>query len=125
MGRIGQAVAHRARAFGMRIHYHNRRPLPAEEVGDAIYHADLEEMLPQVDFLSLHCPATPETRHLLDARRLALLPDGAFVVNTARGAIVDDEAVIAALSSGKMGGAGLDVVEGEPDRKRTRLNHSN
>src|SRR3546814_19578326 len=71
-------------------------------------------MLPQVDFLSLHCPATPETRHLLDARRLALLPDGAFVVNTARGAIVDDEAVIAALRSGKLGGAGLDVFEGEP-----------
>lgn len=113
MGRIGQAVAQRARAFGMKIHYHNRRPLP--EAGGAVYHARIEEMLPQVDFLSFHCPATPETRHLLNRERIELLPEGAFVINTARGSIVDDEALIAALRSGRLGGAGLDVFEGEPN----------
>ena len=114
MGRIGQAVAKRARAFDMDIHYHNRRKLPADLEHGGTYHADLATMLPVSDFLSLHCPATPETRHLMNADRLALLPDGAVVVNTARGAVVDDSALIAALRSGKLAGAGLDVFEGEP-----------
>ena len=115
MGRVGQVVARRARGFDMAVHYHNRRRLDAETEAGAVYHHTLEGLLPRCDFLSIHCPATPETRHLLDARRIALLPDGAIVVNTARGAIVDDEALIAALRSGKVAGAGLDVFNNEPD----------
>lgn len=114
MGRIGQAVARRARAFGMTIHYSNRRRLAAAQEQGAIFHARPEEMLPHCDFLSLHCPATPETNRFLDAGRIGLLPDGAVVVNTARGAIVDDAALIAALRSGKLAAAGLDVFDGEP-----------
>ena len=115
MGRVGQVVARRARGFDMAVHYHNRRRLDAETEAGAVHHDTLEGLLPRCDFLSIHCPATPETRHLLDARRIALLPDGAIVVNTARGAIVDDEALIAALRSGKVAGAGLDVFNNEPD----------
>lgn len=114
LGRIGSAVAERARAFGMEILYHNRRRVAAEAEQGARYYALLEAMLPECQFLSLHCPVTAETRKLLDARRIALLPDGAVVVNTARGAVVDDEALIAALTSGKLAAAGLDVFEGEP-----------
>ncbi|NNG02498.1 MAG: D-glycerate dehydrogenase [Inquilinus sp.] len=114
MGRIGQAVAKRAAGFDMEIHYHNRRELPAAQAHGATYHADLDAMLPLCDFLSLHCPLTPETLHLLNADRLARLPDGAVVVNTARGSVVDDEALIAALRSGKLAAAGLDVFDGEP-----------
>ncbi len=114
MGRIGRAVARRARGFEMEIHYHNRNRLPAEREAGARYHAEAEAMLGHCDFLSINCPATPETHHFLDARRIALLPDRAVVTNTARGAIVDDEALIAALKSGKLAAAGLDVFEGEP-----------
>lgn len=114
MGRIGQAVARRARAFGMEIHYHNRRRLDAEVEEGAVYHAEPEDLLTKSDFLSLHCPLTPETRKFLDARRLALLPRGAVVVNTARGPVVDDGALIAALKSGHVAAAGLDVYDGEP-----------
>ena len=114
MGRVGQVVARRARGLDMEIHYHNRRRLAPEQEAGAIFHESLESLLPQVDFLSLNCPATPETQGLLDARRIALLPDGAIVVNTARGAIVDDEALIAALKSGKLAAAGLDVFNNEP-----------
>ncbi|UEM22461.1 D-glycerate dehydrogenase [Skermanella mucosa] len=114
MGRIGQAMARRARGFDMEIHYHNRRRLPAAEEAGAVYHADADEMLSVADFLSIHSPATPETRHWLNADRIARLPDGAVVVNTARGTLVDDEALIAALRSGKLAAAGLDVFENEP-----------
>lgn len=115
MGRVGQVVAQRARGFGMVVHYHNRRRLdPALEHG-ATFHADLDAMLPLCDVLSLNCPATPETRRLLNADRIAKLPDGAIVVNTARGALVDDEALIGALQSGKLYAAGLDVFNDEPD----------
>jgi len=114
MGRIGQAVAHRARAFGMTIHYHNRRRLPPEREQGAVFHESLEAMLPECDMLSLHCPATPETTGLMNASRLALLPKGAILVNTARGTIVDDDALIAALRSGHLAAAGLDVYAGEP-----------
>jgi lactate dehydrogenase-like 2-hydroxyacid dehydrogenase len=114
MGRIGQAVAKRARAFDMQILYSNRSRLtPALEQG-AAYFANPDDMLPQCDFLSLHCPATPETVKFLNAARIARLPDGAIVVNTARGAVVDDQALIAALTSGKLAAAGLDVFDGEP-----------
>ncbi|WP_037452955.1 2-hydroxyacid dehydrogenase [Skermanella stibiiresistens] len=114
MGRIGQAMARRAQGFDMEIHYHNRRRLPADQEAGAIYHADADEMLGIADFLSIHSPATPETRHWLNAGRIARLPDGAVVVNTARGTLVDDEALIAALRSGKLAAAGLDVFENEP-----------
>ena len=115
MGRIGQITARRARGFDMEIHYHNRRPLDAELAGDAVFHESLEEMLPLCDVLSIHCPLTAETTGLVNAERLALLPDGAIVVNTARGGVVDDEALIAALKSGKLAAAGLDVFNNEPD----------
>lgn len=115
MGRIGQAVAKRARGFDMTIHYSNRRRLAPELEQGAIFHADPNELLPHSDFLSINCPASPETHHFLNAERIAKLPDGAVVVNTARGAVVDDEALIAALKSGKVAAAGLDVYENEPN----------
>ncbi|SMH58777.1 2-hydroxyacid dehydrogenase [Azospirillum agricola] len=114
MGRIGQAVAQRARAFGMTIHYSNRKRLPADLEQGAAYHADPEAMLAVCDVLSLHFPATAETRHWLNAERIARLPRGAILVNTARGSVVEDEAVIAALRSGQLAAAGLDVFENEP-----------
>lgn len=115
MGRIGQAVAHRARAFGMTIHYHNRNRLPPEQEQGAIFHPDAESLLPVSDVLSLHCPATAETTGFLNARRIALLPQGAIVINTARGAVVNDTDLIAALRSNRLAAAGLDVFAGEPD----------
>lgn len=115
MGRVGQVVAERGRGFGMAIHYHNRSRLAAGRESGALYHETVEELLPNCDFLSLHCPATPESQGLLNAKRIALLPDGAIVVNTARGAVVDDEALVAALASGKLAAAGLDVFNNEPD----------
>ena len=114
MGRIGQAMARRARGFGVEIHYTDQARLPPEKEEGAIFHPTIEELLPLSQLLSLHAPSTPETRHLLDARRLALLPRGAIVVNSARGDLVDDEALIAALRSGQVGAAGLDVFQGEP-----------
>ena len=115
MGRIGQAVARRARAFGMTIHYSNRRRLPPDQEAGAVYHADPEAMLAVCDVLSLHFPATPETTHWLNAERIERLPQGAIVVNTARGSVVDDGALIAALASGRLAAAGLDVFENEPN----------
>ena len=118
MGRIGRALAHRAAAFGMKIHYHNRSRVSADleaYAGDAEYHEDADEMLPICDFLSIHSPLTPETAKFLNAERIAKMPDGAIVVNTSRGGVVDDEALIAALKSGKLRAAGLDVFEGEPN----------
>jgi lactate dehydrogenase-like 2-hydroxyacid dehydrogenase len=114
MGRIGQAVARRVRGFGVEIHYTDQRRLPPEREEGAIFHPTVEALLPLSELLSLHAPSTSETRHLLDARRLALLPRGAIVVNTARGDLVDDEALVAALRSGQVGAAGLDVFQGEP-----------
>lgn len=115
MGRIGQAVAARARAFGMAIHYSNRRRLAPELELGAIYHADPEAMLPVCDVLSLHFPATAETRHWLNADRIERLPPGAILINTARGSVVDDGAVIDALKRGRLAAAGLDVFENEPN----------
>jgi len=114
MGRIGQAVARRAQAFSMEIHYHNRhRLLPVKEKG-ALYHGTLEDLLTRSDFLSLHTALTPHTRGLLNGCTLSLLPRGAIVINTARGDLVDDDALIAALKSGQVAAAGLDVFSGEP-----------
>jgi lactate dehydrogenase-like 2-hydroxyacid dehydrogenase len=114
MGRVGQAVARRARGFGMKIHYHDRSELPAEIAGDAIYHQDPSDLLRASQFLSLHAPETPQTRHFLNAKTISLLPLGAIVVNTARGGLVVDDDLIAALKSGRVAAAGLDVFEGEP-----------
>lgn len=125
MGRIGQAVARRARGFGMVIHYHNRTRLPAEQELGAVYHADLDGLLAVSDILSINAPSTAETRRLLDAGRIARLPDGAIVVNTARGDMVDDAALIAALRSGKLRAAGLDVFAGEPNLDRAYLDLPN
>lgn len=114
MGAIGQALAQRARGFGMRIAYHNRRALdPALEHG-ARFVADLDALIAEADFLSLNCPATPETKGLLDARRIALMRPGSFVINSGRGDLIDEGALIAALTSGHLAGAGLDVFRGEP-----------
>ena len=114
MGRVGLVTARRARGFDMTVHYHNHRRLAAELEAGATYHESLEAMLPECDFLSVHCPATPETRKLINAERIALLPDDAILVNTARGAIVDEAALLAALASGKLAAAGLDVYDNEP-----------
>jgi lactate dehydrogenase-like 2-hydroxyacid dehydrogenase len=114
MGRIGQSLARRARGFDMKVRYYNRTRLPAEQEEGAIYHETVEDLLPHSEFLSLHCPLTPQTRHLVDARRIALLPRGAILVNTARGPVIDDRAVVAALKSGHLSAAGLDVYDGEP-----------
>ncbi len=114
MGRVGQVTADRARGFGMELHYHNRSRLPAELEKGATFHPTVESLLTVSDVLSLHCPSTPETRHVINARTLALLPDRAILVNTARGGLVDEPALIAALKSGKLFAAGLDVFETEP-----------
>ena len=115
MGRVGQIMARRARGFDMEIHYYNRSRLDAKHEQGAIYHDSVESLLPYCDFLSIHCPATPETHHLINAERIAMLPDDAVVINTARGAVVDDDALIAALKSGKLFSAGLDVFNNEPN----------
>jgi len=116
MGRIGQAVARRAKAFGLQIHYHNRKPVPsriAEEL-EATYWESLDQMLARVDIVSVHSPHTPATYHLLSARRLKLLQPHAIVINTARGEIIDEQALADLLAQGKIAGAGLDVFEFEP-----------
>jgi lactate dehydrogenase-like 2-hydroxyacid dehydrogenase len=115
MGRVGLVMARRARGFDMEVHYYNRHRLGPEIEAGAMFHAELHDLLPHSQFLSIHCPATPETHHLLNSERIALLPDDAVVVNTARGAVVDDDALIAALQSGKLFAAGLDVFNNEPD----------
>ena len=116
MGRIGQAVARRARAFGLQIHYHNRRPVApqiAEELG-ATYWESLDQMLARMDIVSVNCPHTPATYHLLSARRLKLIRKEAYIVNTARGGVIDEDAMVKLIESGEIGGAGLDVYEHEP-----------
>jgi glyoxylate reductase len=115
MGRIGRAVARRARGFDMEIHYHNRSRLGAELEQGATYHETPESLLAVSEFFSINAPSSPETQKFLNAERIALLPDGAVVANTARGNMVDDEALIAALESGKVAAAGLDVFDGEPN----------
>ena len=115
MGRIGRAVARRARGFDMEIHYCNRSRLAPELEDGAVWHDTPESLLAVSEFLSINAPSSPETRKFLNAERIALLPDGAVVVNTARGDLVDDDALIDALRSGKVAAAGLDVFAGEPN----------
>jgi len=112
MGRVGQVVAKRARGFDMEIHYTTRRRLEPKQEAGAIFHESVEALLPHCDVLSLHCPSTPQTQNLMNAERIALLPDGAILVNTARGAIVDEAALMAAL-------------RGQPELKRSILRLSN
>ena len=116
MGRIGYAVARRAQAFGLQVHYHNRRRVASalEEVVDATYWDSLDQMLARMDIVSVNCPHTPATYHLLSARRLKLLKPDAILVNTARGEIIDETALIRMLEANELGGAGLDVFEHEP-----------
>ena len=116
MGRIGQAVASRAKAFGMSIHYHNRKRVSqeSEETLEATFWESLDQMIARMDVISVHCPHTPATYHLLSARRLKLMKNDSYLVNTARGEIVDENALIGLLESGEIGGAGLDVFEHEP-----------
>jgi glyoxylate reductase len=114
MGRIGRAVAQRAKGFGMEIHYHNRSKLsPDLELG-AIYHSDIKSLFAQSEFLSINCPATPDTINLLNEETIKYLPDGAVVANAARGDVINDDAMIKAMKSGKIFALGLDVYNGEP-----------
>jgi glyoxylate reductase len=125
MGRIGQAVARRARAFGLQIHYHNRRRVAPgiEEELSATYWESLDQMLVRMDILSVNCPHTPATFHLLSARRLKLIRPEAYIVNTARGEVIDEVALVRLIGAGEIAGAGLDVFEHEPavNPKLTRL----
>ena len=116
MGRIGQAVAKRARAFGLEIHYHNRRRInrAVEEELGATYWESLDQMLARMDIVSVNCPHTPATFHLLSARRLKLMQPQAYIVNTARGEVIDENALTRMLQAGELAGAGLDVFEHEP-----------
>ena len=116
MGRIGQAVARRARAFGLQIHYHNRRRVAPriEEALGATYWESLDQMLARMDILSINCPHTPATYHLLSERRLRLIRPEAYIVNTARGEVIDENALARLIGDGKIAGAGLDVFEHEP-----------
>jgi glyoxylate reductase len=116
MGRIGQAVARRARAFGLQIHYHNRKKVAPhiEEEVEATYWESLDQMLARMDIISINCPHTPATYHLLSARRLKLIRPEAYVVNTARGEVIDENALTRMIEAGEIAGAGLDVFEHEP-----------
>ncbi|MGP1394370.1 MAG: 2-hydroxyacid dehydrogenase [Inquilinaceae bacterium] len=127
MGRIGQAVARRAKGFGLSIHYHNRRRVPAEIEAklEATYWESLDQMLARMDIVSINCPRTPATYHLLSARRLALMPRHAILVNTARGDVIDEKAMTQLLAQGDLGAAGLDVYENEPAIGRKLLSLSN
>lgn len=116
MGRIGQAVARRAKGFGLAVHYHNRRRVhpDIEAELEATYWESLDQMLSRMDIVSIHCPHTPATYHLLSARRLQLLPEHAYIVNTSRGEVIDENALARLLDAGEIAGAALDVFEHEP-----------
>jgi glyoxylate reductase len=127
MGRIGQAVAHRARAFGLQVSYYNRKQLPlaVESMLGARFVADLDTLVTEADILTLHCPLTAETRGMIDARRISLMKTGSSIINTARGELIDQEALIAALQSGHLSGAGLDVYPDEPNVDERLIEHPN
>ena len=125
MGRVGRAFAEKARGFGMEIHYHNRSRLAPDVEQGAVFHEDVDTPLEVADFLSLHCPATPDTVDLLNAERIAKLPKGAVVVNTARGALVDEAALVAGIESGHIAAAGLDCFKVEPGGNPAFAAHEN
>ena len=115
MGRIGRAIAARARSFEMKIHYHNRSRLKSDLEKDATYHKTFESLFSVSDFLSINCPVTKETKHIINKKTLKHFPDEAVIANSARGDMIDDDAMVGALKSGKIFGLGLDVYNGEPD----------
>ena len=115
MGRIGSAVADRARSFGMKIHYYNRSRLDKNLEKDAIYHKSLESLISVSDFFSINCPATKETKHIINKKTIKYFPDGAVISNSARGDMIDDDAMVEALKNGKIFSLGLDVYNGEPN----------
>jgi lactate dehydrogenase-like 2-hydroxyacid dehydrogenase len=115
LGRVGQVVARRARGFEMTVHYHNRKPLDPDQAEGAVYHASVEDLLAETDVLSIHCPASPATQGLINRERLALMHRDAILVNTSRGGVIDDDALVATLQVGDIAAAGLDVYNGEPD----------
>jgi len=115
LGRVGRVAARRARGFEMTIHYHDLHRLSPNQEEGAIFHPTVEALMPHCDFVAFHCVLTPQTERMLNAERIALLPDGAIVVNASRGGVIDDVALIAALKSGKVSAAGLDVYNNEPD----------
>lgn len=127
MGRIGQAVAHRARAFGLEVAYYSRKQLPTavESMLGVRYVGDVDALVAEADILTLHCPLSEETRGMIDARRLALMKPGSCLINTARAEVVDQEAMIAALESGHLAGAGLDVYPNEPQVDARLIAHPN
>jgi len=125
MGRVGQVMGKRAAGFDMEIHYHNRNRLDPETQNGAIFHEDIDSLLRVSDFLSLHCPATEETRSMMDKRAFSLLPDHAIFINTARGALVDENALLDALTSGKIAAAGLDCFQTEPGGNTDFSRHRN
>ena len=127
MGSIGQAVARRAIGFGLNIHYHNRNRLPdvIEESHQATFWEDLDQMLPKMDIISVNCPSTPETYHLLSRKRLSSLQTHAYIINTSRGKVINEEALAELLSEGKIAGAGLDVFEREPSVSKVLLGAPN
>ena len=115
MGRIGQALAERTKSFGMKIHYHNRKKLPSNLEKGAIYHESLKSLISVSDFFSINCPTTEETKKIINEETLSYFPKGTVIINSARGAMIDDEAMINALKNGKVFALGLDVYNGEPD----------
>ena len=125
MGRVGRAFAKKAKGFDMELHYHNRTELPTDQTFGATYHDSVESLLKASDFLSLHCPATPETTDLMNKRTFALLPKGAVIVNAARGALVDEAALLDALESGQVSAAGLDCFKVEPGGNPAFAAHEN
>ena len=127
MGSIGQAVARRAIGFGINIHYHNRNRLPdiIEDAHQATFWEDLDQMLPKMDIISINCPSTPETYHLLSRARLSILQPHAYIINTSRGKVLEEEALAELLSEGKIAGAGLDVFEREPSVSKVLLGAPN
>lgn len=125
MGRVGQVMAKRCRGFDMEVHYHNRNRLAPEDEQGAIFHETIESLLPFSDFLTLHCPATAQTSGLINKDTLALLPKGAILINTARGALVDEEALLNALSKGHLAAAGLDCYAIEPGGNPKFAKHNN
>tara|TARA_B100001179_G_scaffold204647_1_gene167507 strand:- start:1504 stop:2520 length:1017 start_codon:yes stop_codon:yes gene_type:complete len=127
MGRIGQAVAHRAKAFGLDIAYHNRKRLPeaVERMFAATYVESMDELLAQTDILTLHCPSNPDSHHMIDAHAIGRMKAGSCLINTARGDLVDQDALVEALESGHLAGAGLDVYPDEPQVDPRLLAHPN
>ena len=125
MGRVGRVMARNARGLNMDIHYHNQRRLPPALEQGATYHSTLESLLPVADFLSLHCPATDKTNGMMNRDRLATMPDGAVLINCARGTLVDEAALLQALDSGKLAAAGLDCFADEPGGNPAFAAHEN